>query len=218
MLREIGEHLSDSVSLIGTQFALSPGLVRFWRSAHYQPVHLGTRKSRFAGAISGLFLHSLDSSGEAVQSYALARFGLQFPQALTRYYRSLQTDIVRELLYGLPNLATLPEQDVLEEVADYGFGRVGESSVIASLTRCALWALGQSGPGQNKLEYSRLIIQRTLQGRRWQYCTALSGDQGHRAGDNLLRQTFRSLIWAASPSLARNYQKQFSRTSHQGKD
>ena len=217
MLREIGEHLADRVSLIGTQFALSPGLVRFWRSTDYMPVHLGTRKSRFAGEVSGLFLHALDSSGEAVQSYALARFSRHFPQALPRYYRSLQTDIVHELLTGLPNLAAFPEQDVLEEVADYSFGRVGESSVIASLTRCALWALCQCDPWKSKPEYSRLIIERTLQGRTWRYCAALTGDQGHRVGDSQLRDAFRSLIWSASPSLAQSYQQRFSRCSNQGK-
>ena len=189
LLHEFCEDPANGSSLVGTQFALAPDLVNFWRSAGFVPVRVGSRHSRFAGEVSGLFLRSLDTAGDAVVSAASAGFGKQFPASLPRLHRGLDPEIVLRLLSGNSAFAETPESKDMDDVAGFCFGNIAEASIPQSLSRVVLWGLAIGG-----MTDAGLCVERVLQGKNWSDCRCLAGDEGQRCGTARLRKSCSALL------------------------
>ncbi len=194
MLNALSDSLAGMAVISGTQFSLSPGLVRFWQSCGYRPFHVGTRPSRFAGEVSGLFLLTGPDGTDDHLDAAKRRFTEQFAQSLPRDHRNVSPAVVAALLEGIPEYRQTPSNADLFTCATFCTGRVAESAVIASLARCALWGLAHG-----TLKEPELVVERILQGRRWMECDALSGEEGLRAGSARLRAAFSGLLASAAP-------------------
>ena len=189
LLRHFCDDPGNGSSLVGTQFALSPDLVDFWCGAGFVPVRVGSRHSRFAGEVSGLFLKSLDPAGDAVVSAAAAGFGKQFPASLLRLHRGLDAEIVLRILRGNAGFAETPDGGDLDDVAGFCFGNITEASIPQSLGRIVLWGLAIGG-----LSDAGLCVERVLQGKDWADCRSLAGHEGQRGGIARLRKACSELL------------------------
>ena len=197
LLQEFCDDPAHGSSLVGTQFALSPDLVDFWRDAGFVPVRVGSRRSRFAGEVSGLFLKSLDTAGDAVVSRATTGFRKQFPASLLRLHRGLDPEIVLRLLDGNAAFAETPGGGDLDDVAGFCFENIAETSIPQSLSRVVLWGLAIGG-----LSDARLCVERVLQGKNWPDCSSLAGDEGRRCGTARLRKSCSALLQSQADDAA----------------
>ena len=202
LLQRFCDEPDNGSGLVGVQFALSPELVDFWRGAGFVPVRVGTRHSRFAGEVSGLFLRSLDRAGDAIVSAATAGFRKQFPASLPRLHRGLDAEIVLRLLSDNAAFAGMPEDGDLDDVAGFCFARIAEASIPQSLGRVVLWGLAIGA-----LSEARLCIERVLQARDWPDCGSLAGDEGRRGGTARLRQACRALLESRAGRTAGEYRR-----------
>ena len=211
LLQHFCEDPGNGSCLVGTQFALSPDLVDFWRGAGFVPVRVGSRHSRFAGEVSGLFLKSLDSAGDAVVSAATAGFGKQFPASLPRLHRGLDPEIVLRLLSGNSAFAETPESEDMDDVAGFCFRNIAEASIPQSLSRVVLWGLAIGG-----LTDAELCVERVLQGKNWSDCRSLPGHEGQRGGTARLRKSCSVLLQSQAGNAAEESHSRIRRPAPPG--
>ncbi len=176
-------------SLVGTQFALSARLIYFWRSCGFVPVGVGSRTTRFAGTVSGLFLRPLDPVGASILSQATAHFHRQFPASLLRAHRNLNGEIVYAILMHNESFAERPSDRDIREVAGFCFTNRPEEIIPASLSRLVLWGLSLG-----QLSDEKLCIERVLQAKSWTDCEDLTDHKGRRSGTRRLRQSCTRLL------------------------
>lgn len=182
LLQRLLGDLADTASLVGTNFAVDAGLIRFWRRAGFVPVRLGSRQSPRSGAVSGLFLASLDPIGEQVLRHAARQFSRQFPAALSRNQRHLEPEIVDALLRENPYFDLDPDASDLNRVGRYTRRELPGDAIPATLALVV-----QAGLARGHLIDAGLCIQRVLQGHDWRDCEAMAGDHGKRDGEARLR-------------------------------
>ncbi|MEE8056489.1 MAG: GNAT family N-acetyltransferase [Pseudomonadales bacterium] len=106
----------DQCDFIGSSFAATADVLRFWRGLHCVPVRLGVSRDASSGCFSAVVLSSLSHQGDALLDTARQRFNEQFPRELANLYQHLEPELVAELLRdtAAESVQLLNQQDWLD--------------------------------------------------------------------------------------------------------
>ena len=175
--------------MIGTNFSLSPGLAQFWKRCGFDPVRIGLSRSAEGGSNSAMFLRPFSEKGISIFDGARSSYALNLPDQLKTTLRGAEAAIVRELIRDESLLFRDPDSQVLNAIAGYCFGSRPGESIPAPLNQ-----LATNGLVSGQIGEADLIVERVLQGRPWQQCPALRGDQGRRHGSQRIRHAVVSYL------------------------
>ncbi|MGI9317935.1 MAG: GNAT family N-acetyltransferase [bacterium] len=193
-----------SFDLIGTNFSLANGLAGFWRKCGFSPVRIGLTKSSEGGSNSALYLLPRSESGRATLQQARQSFARNLTAQTRSVLRNVEPEILAEVLLGDQILLEDLDEQSLLDAAGYCFGIRPAESISSTLTRVAL-----NGLVLNQISEPELVVERLLQGKCWQNCSGLDGDQGRRQGSqrihsaivDYLNRTYRHKLEAARKKL-----------------
>ncbi|MEH6557280.1 MAG: GNAT family N-acetyltransferase [Oceanicoccus sp.] len=125
--KQLGSHLvaaivdnarSEQCDFVGSSFAATTDVLKFWRSLHCIPVRMGVRRDASSGCYSAIVLSALSTESDRLLSSARQRFNQQFSWHLSRRYCHLEPKLVVELLIDSGgDFADLSQQDWQEVAA-----------------------------------------------------------------------------------------------------
>ena len=177
LIEHIGRSAQVDFDLIGTNFSLSPGLARFWKHCGFEPVRIGTTRSAAGGSNSAMFLLPFSKSGISIFNDARASYALNLPDQLKTALHDTESEIIRELILDEALLFRDPDHQTMRAAASYCFGSRPIESIPASLSVLVI-----NGLVSGQIDEADLIVEHLLQGKTWQQCRHLRGDQGWRQG------------------------------------
>jgi tRNA(Met) cytidine acetyltransferase len=92
--------INKNVDILSTSFGLEASLLRFWQSADYKLIKIGTRKDTSSGQYSGLFIKPINKDIESTISLLFLRF------ELTKIYLGELGVLIPEFLHTIHGTQT----------------------------------------------------------------------------------------------------------------
>ncbi len=182
MLRHVCDESAAYYDLIGSNFSLSKGLAKFWKSCGFKTVRIGETKTAQGGSNSAVYLMPQSGAGRDIFDQARHSYARNFLDQLKIVLRNLEPELVAELVEGDRLLAREPDQPLFADVIGYCYGTRPAESIPATLGTLTL-----NGLTSNEIEDFALVVERVLQGKRWKDCQSLAGEQGRKQGSRRIR-------------------------------
>jgi len=177
---------AEGVDLLGSSFAASDHLPRFWTQAGYRALRLGLQRDAASGCHSLLVARPLTAAGAQLLQRIEPRYQQQLRAQLHGAYREVEPALLAELLRAAPpSEAPVAEQDALDLIA-YVLGGRGFEQVEPVLHQFLLRQLQRNHPW-SAAELA-LLIRRILQRHTVAECCRLAGLSGRRQLEQRLRQ------------------------------
>ncbi len=165
MLRKLRQSaLQQGVNYLGSSFACSSELVRFWQRADYTPVALGVRRDASSGSHALMVLQGLAAGEQDSVARERKRFADTFAAALGASLQQLEPDIVGVLLPALePAPHSLQPRDHTD-LSDFTHGARTYEHCQFALRRAALNILADANAVNSLSDLQRkVLVTRVLQ-------------------------------------------------------
>ncbi|MGE4500338.1 MAG: GNAT family N-acetyltransferase [Hydrogenovibrio sp.] len=157
---EANQAEADTLSV---SFSADAGLIRFWTSLDFQPLHLGLKRDQASGQHSAALCYPLTEKAARLTQQAQQQFQSEFAWNLTQPFQHLESDLALAILRGQP--PALPSHFPNGYLQDQPF-----ESVAFALRQ---WTLGQL----TQLEDSdtlALWLRKVVQHQAWSDVVAAS--------------------------------------------
>lgn len=187
LLQALEQH-SQGFDFLGTSFAASPELIRFWFKNAWLPARLGYRPEAASGQHSLQLLKPLSQKAQDLWPIWRARCDESFVMQLGDPLRDLHPAIAALLIYPEGKAPALSAQDRDDLIAfcqgrrDYGGARL------------ALWRLTCHCARKSPPEALTALILKVLEARDWDQCAKFLGLSGRKAVVQRLRDNVASLL------------------------
>jgi tRNA(Met) cytidine acetyltransferase len=189
LIRHVCDDSASHYDLIGSNFSVSKGLAKFWNTCGFKIVRIGETKTAQGGSNSAVYLMPYSGAGQEVFNQARISYARNFLDQLKTVLRDLEPELVAELVEGDGLLVCDPDQQFLADAVGYCYGTRPAESIPATLGALAL-----NGLISNKIGDFALVVERVLQGKHWNECQCLEGEQGRRQGSGRLRVSIASYL------------------------
>jgi tRNA(Met) cytidine acetyltransferase len=94
---EANQTKADALSV---SFSADAGLIRFWTSLDFQPLHLGLKRDQASGQHSAVLCYPLTEKASRLTQQAQQQFQSEFAWNLTQPFQSLEADLALAILRG----------------------------------------------------------------------------------------------------------------------
>ena len=209
--RSGGDGRFGAVDYLATSYGATPELLRFWRENGYRAIHLSATRNDTSGEHSAVMLRPLSSAGRGLADRHAAWFRRRLPGVLGGPLASVDPDVVRGVLAATAgtvpvSLSTFEWRLVAS--AAHGPGRYGTAP--DPFRRLAFRTL-LDGRLVDELdtETERLLVVKTLQGRRWEATAETLGFVSDRAAMRALGDAFEPILEEYGTETARREADRF---------
>ncbi|MDZ7809732.1 MAG: GNAT family N-acetyltransferase [Arhodomonas sp.] len=186
---------ADGLDTAGTVFGATPELLAFWRSAGFEPIHLGHRRDAASGTRAAFMLRPCSAAGRALTSFGTTAFADDLPWRLAGPLRDLPAALVAALLQGLPFPPPTGRDRAIATA--FAHGHRGADDAGAAIQRLLLPA-GSGGLPEALAPTDRaLLIGRFLQHQSWATLAAEASASGRRQVTDRLRRAMATLLAVA---------------------
>ncbi|MBM4319314.1 MAG: tRNA(Met) cytidine acetyltransferase, partial [Deltaproteobacteria bacterium] len=201
LARLVAEQAAAGRSLLGTGFAATAGLLRFWQRCGFVPVRLAMTRSPVSGEHSLIMVHGLDAPGQRLADLLGCRFGLQTPPILADALRGLDPRLALAVLAAVPRrLPPRLEAWEWEDAVAAAFGHRLYDVTVGPLWELCRGYLTDPQPPMELSERERLrLLLKVIQRRTWSEVAEIM-EESLRPCMRALRQALQPLVRAYGPS------------------
>ena len=208
LLKRVHAEFGDVVDYFSVGFGATPRLLRFWRHAGYQTVHLSTTRNDASGEHSAVMLRPAGATGSDLLDRHAAAFRDRERDALSDAHRDVDADIVRGALAACSapvpvDLTPVEWRAVVAaafgpgtyEVAPGGFRDLALATLIGDAEQPGE-ASGAEKPKKPDLDArsERLLVRKVLQGQPWAVVAAELDYVSESACMRALGDAFRPVV------------------------
>ncbi|WP_440995303.1 GNAT family N-acetyltransferase [Arhodomonas sp. SL1] len=186
---------ADGLDTAGTVFGATPELLAFWRSAGFDPIHVGHRRDAASGTRAAFMLRPCSAAGRALTSLGTTAFANDLPWRLAGPLRDSPAALVAALLQGLPFPPPTGRDRAI--AAAFAHGHRGADDAGAAIQRLLLSAGAGGLPEALSPTDRALLIGRFLQHQGWATLAAEASASGRRQVTDRLRRAVAMLLAVA---------------------
>ncbi|ESS10522.1 MAG: putative P-loop ATPase fused to an acetyltransferase [uncultured archaeon A07HR60] len=192
LLDRIHADASDS-DWVGTGFGATPRLVRFWQQNGYQTVHLSTTRNDASGEHSAIMLFPLSDAGVALTNRHARAFSDRIRDTLSDALRNVEPDVVREVIAAAADHrgVTLSDREWRSVVAAADGPGTYEADP-GPFRELAVAAM--AGNVDLDVDGERLLVQKVLQGHRWETVADTLGYSSTGAAKRALGSAYTDIV------------------------
>jgi tRNA(Met) cytidine acetyltransferase len=160
---------AGGVDYFSVGYGATPRLLRFWRRAGYQTVHLSTSRNDASGEHSAIMLRPVTEAGRGVLSRHAVAFRDRERDGLSDAHRTVDPDVIAGALRACPAPVSVDLTDIeWRSVVGASFGPGMYDSAPGAFRDLAMAALVGEGDAELDARERRLLVRKVLQGRPWE--------------------------------------------------
>lgn len=187
---------ASGLDYIGSSFAATTDVVRFWRALGFTPVRLSIRRGATSGEHSAVLIRGLSPAGSELVRAARRRFETQLYHQLAGPLRRVDPALIALLLPDKDSAAALRlDPDDKIDLEDFAHARRLYDTCLGPV-RELTWHMLRTPAVVEQLNNREagLLIARVLQFRDWAEVAPMAGVKGRKPALSMLRHTIAKLL------------------------
>jgi tRNA(Met) cytidine acetyltransferase len=191
-LVQIWETQINTMDYMSVSVGLTPDLAPFWTALGFAPIHIGFKQDKASGTRSVIYAKAINNRTKMLIQGQCKHFQIFLRHQLARELTTFDPALTPHLLENNQRALEHTPHEIMSAVQRYVNNELNEFD--ASVALHTFLKTNHTNYKRLDANLQTLLDIRILQGNSWKMCLNAMKIQGKRAGEQLLKSAFESLL------------------------